>query len=188
MLAAGGVAWAATIQCPNGPITDLARYCFGTKQADTMHGTSHTKRDRMWGEGGGDTMYGYGTVDHLEGGTGSDKLYGGFETDSLRGSGCSGGAGCAYSDSSDDYLHGGRGGDEILGGYAQGGFDRIYGERGNDDISASQRLSFAQGWSGFDLTKEIIDCGPGSRDEVWFDQGVDVEKANCEIKHRYPPR
>jgi Ca2+-binding RTX toxin-like protein len=188
VLLAGGVARAATIQCPNGPITEIARYCYGTNQPDTMHGTSGSKRDRMWGEGGGDTMYGYGTVDRLVGGRGSDKLYGGSETDSLRGSECAGAAGCTYSDSSNDYVHGGKGGDEILGGYAQGGVDRIYGEGGNDDISASQKSWLHNGRSGFVVTKEIIDCGPGSRDEVWFDRGVDVVKENCEKKHGYPTR
>src|SRR5918994_434469 len=147
VLLAGGVARAATIQCPNGPVTELSRYCYGTNEADTM--------------------YGYGSVDRLVGGRGSDKLYGGSETDSLRGGECAGGAGCAYSDSSDDYVNGGRGGDEIFGGYARGGVDRIYGERGNDDISASQRLGIRQGGEGFVVTKEVIDCGPGSRDEVW---------------------
>jgi hypothetical protein len=188
VLLAGGIAQAATIQCPNGPVTEFARYCYGTNEADTMHGTNQGKRDRMWGEGGGDTMHGYGTVDRLVGGRGSDKLYGGSETDSLRGGECAGGAGCAFSDSSDDYVHGGEGGDEIFGGYARGGVDRLYGERGNDDISASQRLGIRQGGEGFVVTKEIIDCGPGSRDEVWFDRGVDVVKNNCERKYGYSAR
>jgi hypothetical protein len=36
---------------------------------------------------------------------------------------------------------------------------------------------------GDPVTKEIVDCGAGTADEVWFDEGVDDVMDNCEIKH-----
>ena len=177
-----GVALAATtIHCPNdtsqgSPSTYL--YCNGTTVADIMVGSDLL--DYMDGVGGNDTMHGYGANDTLEGGKGSDHIYGDAGSDNFLWGGASVGAyntPHTYPDNSDDYVHGGSGDDEIYGGHAQGGVDRLYGEGGNDNIEASQRN---HGFSP--VTKEIIDCGAGASDTVYFDKGLDVV-TNCEIKH-----
>jgi hypothetical protein len=171
-----GVALAATtIHCPNdtssgSPSTYL--YCYGTSMADTMVGSDLL--DAMYGEGGQDTMHGYGGSDHLQGGKGSDHLYGDSGGDYTLWGGDHDLNTDTYNDTSDDYVHGGSGADHIIGGLAQGGVDRLYGEGGNDSISASQRQAqFSP------VTKEIIDCGAGAQDEVYYDEGLDVVK-NCE--------
>jgi Ca2+-binding RTX toxin-like protein len=174
MLVVGGVAWAATLKCPNYYPDHVV--CHGTNKADTMHGTQ--RFNAMHGRGGADTMYLYDNSrrgESARGGAGSDKLYGGKGRDTLWGGGYSRDG--VVNDQADDYLYGGRGDDYLFGGIALGGVDRIYGERGNDGAQTNR-------WSGVSavLTKEIVDCGAGT-DEVWFDEGVDVVKANCEIKH-----
>src|SRR5215217_5065662 len=166
LLVAGGVALAATIHCPNS--TGL--FCYGTSLADTMFGSD--LNDWMYGKGGADTMHGYGSGDYLEGDNGSDHIYGDSGSDTQLWGGA-----YIHTDTSDDYVHGGGGNDYIIGGYAQGGVDRLYGEGGNDLIAASQR---ADAFSP--VTKEIIDCGSGASDEVWFDKNKDTI-TNCEIKH-----
>jgi Ca2+-binding RTX toxin-like protein len=197
MVVLGGVAFAATIQCPNGATKDGYRLCFGTKSADTMNGTP--SRDAMQGKGGGDTMRGYGDRDRLKGLNGSDTLYGGDEGDRIMigglgsdtlygGPGNDGGmpgVGCVYwycsrpaeLDSSSDYIHGGPGMDRLIFNWSKGGVDYYYGEDGNDDITVNQ-----SGWvfgPNGPVTKEVVDCGPGDDDTVTFDEGVDDIK-NCE--------
>jgi Ca2+-binding RTX toxin-like protein len=214
MLVAGGVAWAATIQCPNGNIFGHWRQCWGTPKADTMHGTrlkdemhgnrgadtmyGRAENDILYGDQGADAMYGHGGGNSLWAGSGPDKLYGGPARDFQLGNRGSdklfGGAGddelwgAHYingPDYSDDYIHGGRGMDEIRASLENPnlpkdvihrGVDRIYGERGDDTINVAGNAEVG------DSAKEIVDCGPGT-DEVWFDEGVDVVKDNCEIKH-----
>jgi Ca2+-binding RTX toxin-like protein len=171
LLVAGGVALAATIHCPNS--TQL--FCYGTSLADTMYGSDLS--DIMYGKGGADTMHGYGASDSIEGGNGSDHIYGDAgNDDSLWGGAYNEGTN-KNTDTSDDYVHGGDGADFILGGHAQGGVDRLYGEGQNDLINASQ---IETGFSP--VTKEIIDCGGGASDEVFFDKNKDTI-TNCEIKH-----
>ena len=175
-----GVALAATIHCPNDPSQGTPSgglYCYGTSMADTMFGSDLT--DIMFGSGGADTMHGYGASDYMEGGKGSDHIYGDADTDQNLWGGGYDASTNTFPDKSDDYVHGGGGNDHISGGYAQAGVDRIYGEGGNDIIGSSQRQqSFSP------VTKEIIDCGSGASDEVYFDKGLDVI-SNCEIKHPY---
>ena len=176
-----GVALAATtIHCPNAPGGSPTTfiYCYGTTGADTMSGSDLI--DYMLGKGGNDTMHGYGGNDfYLEGGNGSDHLYGDAGGDEdLWGGAYSSIA--TYTDTSDDYVYGGSGADHIYGGYAQGGVDSLFGQGGNDLIEASYRKDP----NGVSLTKEIIDCGAGASNEVYFDKGVDVVK-NCEIEHPY---
>jgi Ca2+-binding RTX toxin-like protein len=170
-----GVALAATtINCPNDPSTGspaTGLYCYGTSMADTMVGSELA--DHMLGLGGADTMHGNDGSDYLVGDNGSDHIYGDAGNDVW----LFGGGNDASPDKSDDYVHGGSGDDHLFGGFAQGGVDRLYGEGGNDYIDASQRRNFFG-----PVTKEIIDCGAGASDEVYFDKGLDVVK-NCEIKH-----
>jgi Ca2+-binding RTX toxin-like protein len=190
MVVAGGVAWAATIKCPNTRTSSGSPICEGTAKADRMLGTS--RHDEMRGKKGGDTMYGRGgeydfmlgnpgpdrmfggpARDHIEGGPGVDKLYGneGNNDDIFTGTLVSLGRdeGVENSDFSDDYAYGGRGNDHIVAGGTRG-VDRVYGDKENDRISV-----------GPNSTKEIVDCGPGAEDWVRFDPSVDVIK-NCEIK------
>src|SRR5215211_145319 len=112
-----------------------------------------------------DTMFGSDLNDSMFGSYGKDTIHGYGGIDYV-----SGGNGS-------DNIYGDAGNDDTLGGWAQGGVDRLYGEGGNDTIDASQRHN-----SFSPVTKEIIDCGGGASDEVYFDKGVDV-KTNCEIKH-----
>jgi Ca2+-binding RTX toxin-like protein len=179
-----GVALAATtINCPNDPSKgspSSSLFCYGTSAADIMSGSD--LYDIMYGKGGADTMHGYGSTDYLGGNNGSDHLYGDVGNDQLWGGVIDNSATPTDTDASDDYVHGGVGEDYIWGGYAQSGVDRLYGEGGNDYIDASQRQSPDP--AAFQLTKEIIDCGGGASDEVYFDKGLDVVK-NCEIKHPF---
>jgi len=176
LVVGSGVALAATtINCPNdtsqgSPSTYL--YCYGTSMADTMFGSELA--DAMYGLGGADTMHGNNGSDYLVGDNGSDHIYGDAGNDVW----LFGGGNDATPDTSDDYVHGGSGDDHLFGGFAQGGVDRLYGEGGNDYIDASQRHNFFS-----PVTKEIIDCGVGASDEVYFDKGLDVVATNCEIKH-----
>jgi len=180
-----GVALAATtIHCPNdtskgSPSTQL--FCYGTTAADIMSGSDLL--DEMFGMGGADTMHGYGGSDYLEGDKGSDHIYG-DSGDDVSDFGLWGGAydtsTNTFTDKSDDYVHGGGGNDKMIGGLAQDGVDHLYGDAGNDVFDATQRLhSFSP------VTKEIIDCGAGASDEIYFDKGLDVVATNCEIKHPY---
>ena len=171
LVVGSGVALAATLNCTANTS------CVGTPDLDTMNGSSGI--DEMYGYSGADTLHGYGGNDfYLEGGKGSDHLYGDTGGDEdLWGGAYSGGA---YNDTSDDYVYGGSGADHIYGGYAQGGVDRLYGQGGDDLIEASYRHDP----HGGSLTKEIIDCGSGASDEVFFDKGLDVT-TNCEVKHGF---
>jgi Ca2+-binding RTX toxin-like protein len=166
-----GVALAATaINCTAGSS------CLGTPNLDTINGSSGD--DEVYGLAGADTMHGYGGSDSMQGDKGSEHIYGGSGADSSLWGGA---YDPNYTDKSDDYVYGGGGDDTIYGGYAQSGVDRIYGGAGNDFISASQRNN---PHPDVPETKEIIDCGAGASDEVYFDKGLDVVK-NCEIEHGF---
>jgi hypothetical protein len=180
MVVLGGVAWAATIRCPDYRPDNVE--CNGTPGDDTLYGTSNA--NVMYGWDGRDTMYGYNRMDWIQGGKGKDKVFGGRGDDGGLSGGVLGNG--FYPDASDDYVHGGRDSDIIIA-LAQGGVDRLYGERGNDFFSASQREYIRRGITEIAVTKEIVDCGPGSSDYVDFDKGVDVVKDNCEIKRGWKP-
>ena len=185
MLVAGGVAWAATIQCPNAGTNQFGHpLCYGTKTADTMRGTN--LHDEMYGRAGADTIYGRSSADSMRGGPGSDKMYGGGGKDRLFGQegvdrvyGQEGSDSIflqGFDDRSNDYLYGGRDNDGIVAN-GKYGVDRIYGDRGADSI-----VVYGNAATG---AREIVDCGPGT-DSVSFDEGVDVVK-NCEIKEPLIP-
>ena len=166
MLVASGAALAENI------ILCSTHYCEGTKQSETMAGYDNIIYEaHMFAYGGNDAMYGKGGPDSMVGGTGTDELRGGPGNDHLYGSGGD------LSDTGDDYLYGGDGSDQLYGGDAEGGVDRLFAGKGNDLVFS------ANGDAGL---KEIIDCGGGSQDEVYFDKGLDVV-TNCEIKHDGPP-
>jgi hypothetical protein len=157
MVVLGGVAWAATIQCPNAGIGEHYpwHFCQGTDEDDILYGTSYS--DQMGDGLGSDKLYGYRGLDRLT--TSADQQPNSFD------------------DTSADYAYGGRGPDRLNAGFRfeSDGVDHLYGGRDNDLIKVSQRES---GW--IVLNKDVVNCGPGN-DTVVFDQGADVIK-NCETK------
>ena len=110
LVAASGVAWAATIQCPGG-------FCQGTAKSDVIRGTDAFDRIIAWG--GNDTVSGFGTGDEIYGVFGNDKLSGG-----------PGG----------DYLDGGPGNDKLSGDVGNDIIDAIEpeGTTGIDRVSGGE--------------------------------------------------
>jgi RTX calcium-binding nonapeptide repeat (4 copies) len=175
LVMASGVAWAATLQCP-----DRVQECFGTPDADAITGTSG--KDYIRALAGADLVKGMGGTDYIVGGRGEDTVQGGTDPDPLLWGGEAGPAlQGPYTDASDDRVYGGGGGDRVLGGYAQGGTDHVYGGDGDDYMETYQRTRAAQ--LGVKITKEIVDCGAGY-DTVAFDKDIDEVAPNCE--QRYP--
>jgi Ca2+-binding RTX toxin-like protein len=165
MVVAGGVAWAATIQCPTGGTWGNGAYrlCQGTAEDDTLYGTRYS--DYITDGLGSDKLFGY---------RGNDRLYVNARPDELQ------------PDTTSDYAYGGRGPDRITAGEVfqqEVAADFLYGGRGNDTIIAAQR-QLSTGSLG--VTKQIVDCGAGN-DAASFDVGADVVKANCERKIAYKP-
>jgi RTX calcium-binding nonapeptide repeat (4 copies) len=166
LLVASGVALAATVNCISGTA------CTGTKNADIMNGTADA--DSMFGRAGADLMRGNEGEDYLQGDRGADALGGDEGQDTLWGGSL---LGSGSLDDSDDVVHGGIESDYIYSGFAQNGsVDHVFGDRGNDTVEAEKAY-------GYPKTKDIVDCGPGENDTVYFDKGLDVVK-NCE--HRHP--
>jgi Ca2+-binding RTX toxin-like protein len=91
---------------------------------------------------------------------------------------------------SSDELYGDEGNDSIQGGDHS---DQLYGDEGNDTIDDSEPVfdaDFIFGHGGNDTIEvqegdngaNTVDCGPGQKDKVVFDQGVDTVRKNCEIR------
>jgi Ca2+-binding RTX toxin-like protein len=163
LVVASGVAWAATVDCRVG--VD----CEGTDEPDELIGTN--QRDVMGGLQDDDLLVGFMRADDMYGdnpeaegdGTstdGDDELIGYRGHDTLFGFGGS------------DYLRGGRGADLIDATEESDnpGEDTVRGSRGQDSIDAVD---------GF---KDTIFCGRGDKDEVFFDEGLDVVADNCELR------
>jgi hypothetical protein len=166
LFVASGVALAATVNCISGTA------CTGTKNADIMNGTADA--DSMFGRAGADKMRGNEGEDYLQGDRGADALGGDEGKDVLWGGSL---LGAGPLDDSDDVVHGGIESDYIYSGFAQkGSVDHVFGDRGNDTVEAQKAY-------GYPKTKDIVDCGPGENDTVYFDKGLDVV-TNCE--HRHP--
>jgi Ca2+-binding RTX toxin-like protein len=75
LVMASGVAWAATISCPNR----AGKLCVGTNKKDTMIGRD--RADEMRAKDGADILKARGGKDTLAGGRGSDALRGGKADD-----------------------------------------------------------------------------------------------------------
>ena len=80
LVVASGVAWAATISCPNRS----GNLCVGTDNKDTMTGRDG-RTDDMRAKGGADEVRGRGGADALSGGPGADTLTGALGKDTLAG-------------------------------------------------------------------------------------------------------
>jgi Ca2+-binding RTX toxin-like protein len=72
-----------------------------------------------------------------------------------------------------DELYGDEGNDIITDDGTNLDFDTIYGDEGNDTINV-----YEFGVAGADT----VNCGPGRKDKVFFDRGIDVVANNCEIR------
>jgi Ca2+-binding RTX toxin-like protein len=137
LLLAGGVAWAANITCTGG-------LCAGTEENDRITGS------QLY-----DEIQALGGRDHVQARTGDDEVYGDAGGDDI-----TGGVG-------GDYLVGGRGPDEIGGGPGRPegvpifrfgciainqaqteGDQHLFGEDGNDLLSAGRDNDFLHGGSG----------------------------------------
>jgi hypothetical protein len=116
VLVAGGVALAASIDCP----TASGGYCYGTNSGDALYGTPGV--DKQFGKGGSDLMYGYGEGDVMYGGDEAglgDKMRGGNGPDRINGQG------------GNDVIDGGPGSDTLKTGK---GSDRVEAKDGNKDF------------------------------------------------------
>jgi Ca2+-binding RTX toxin-like protein len=163
VLLVSGVALALNnINCSSDP-------CFGTRKADTIMGTNNPEtisakdgNDGVVAQPGNDTIYGGRGHDTIDGAGGDDTIYGGPNSDNL--------SGAEHSDT----VHGGGGPDTINAVIFDtvGSTDYSYGEGDNDTIRAN--------YSNVD----IIDCGGGSADTVFYDHDKDTV-TNCEIQN--PP-
>ena len=130
LLAAGGVALAATINC--------AGDCSGTNAPDRLIGSSNPQT--MVGLDGGDSISGYRGDDDVEGGAGNDAVYGGTGDDRVLG-----GTGNDYveGDFGHDYINTGTGSDKVA---AKDGYkDRIICGQGNRDKVYKDRIDRTRG-------------------------------------------
>jgi hypothetical protein len=166
LVMAAGVGWAATVNCQIG--VD----CEGTEEPDHLIGTN--KADFMNAKQDHDLLVGFRRADEMVGDNpqrggadtltdGDDELIGYRGPDTLIGFGGS------------DFLRGGRG-DDLIEATEQSdnpGEDTVRGSRGQDFILAED---------GF---KDTIFCGRGVKEEVFFDEGLDVVADNCELQN--PP-
>ena len=102
-------------------------------------------------------MYGEDGKDHLEGWAGNDDIDGGPGDDSIAGN------------EGSDELNGGSGNDEIS-------HRHLDTNSGGSPIDSERMKS--------DGSKDKIDCGDGTGDEVWLNTSVDGDtQVNCEILH-----
>jgi Ca2+-binding RTX toxin-like protein len=156
----GGVALAEAVSCSTDP-------CKGTPEDDQISGTNNAETikalagdDSVFAFDGNDIVYGGDGKDLVDGFGGNDRVHGGDGDDTLAGA-------------EDSDMVRGRGGDDRIDAASfdtPGSEDFSSGGRGNDTI-------FAQ-----DGNKDVIDCGKGKRDTVFFDEGLDTTE-NCEIKN-----
>jgi Ca2+-binding RTX toxin-like protein len=71
-----------------------------------------------------------------------------------------------------DTMYGDEGNDFIHDGTTQNDNDTIYGDEGNDTINVEDAAG-----------PDTVNCGPGKRDKVFFNEDEDTISRNCEIKN-----
>jgi Ca2+-binding RTX toxin-like protein len=148
---------------------------YGGPDDDTVGGDG---QDRLYGEGGGDTMPVISTNNLLDGGPGEDSLfmsafnpsttiqtmYGGADDDLLSG----------YIGT--EMMHGGAGNDELWG---YEGNDELYGDEGDDILYGNDRDGFFLGvWT---LDNDLLEGGDGN-DKLWGDQGSSTVPSHDVLK------
>lgn len=117
-------------------------------------------RDTITGTNARDEIDALGGVDEVDGKGGNDEVYGG-----------PGGEVFIFGRGGSDTLVGGGGQDNIFTTEfpsSSPGVDTVRAGAGNDGIDAVD---------GF---KDLINCGTGDSDLVYFDQGLDEVASNCE--------
>ncbi len=72
-----------------------------------------------------------------------------------------------------DTLYGDEGNDTIRDGSGALDVDIVYGDEGNDTIHVNE----FNGAAG-----DTVNCGPGTKDRVFFDKGADTIHKSCEIR------
>jgi Ca2+-binding RTX toxin-like protein len=102
--------------------------------------------------------------DTITGSTGSDLILGEGGDDGIQ-------ADPAPSANADDEVRGGSGNDIIIDSLSATDSDVIFGGSGNDTINVRENTGGA----------DTVNCGKGNKDRVFFDVGVDIIAANCEI-------
>jgi hypothetical protein len=117
LVVTSGVAWAATISCPNRS----GNLCVGTSQADTM--TGRNSSDDIRGRDGADTLKARGGKDLLFGSSGEDQLFGAEGNDRLSG------------DGGIDVLDGGADNDVLAGGDGDDRYRYLQPNWGRDTIT-----------------------------------------------------
>ena len=122
-----GVAWAATIGCPNAG----GNLCVGTANKDVMTGREG-RADAMRARGGGDEMRGRGGADTMLGQLGNDSISGQDGPDAL-----AGGPGNDFlsGGNGEDRLGGAEGADTLNGGTADDTYGFGINAWGNDTIT-----------------------------------------------------
>jgi Ca2+-binding RTX toxin-like protein len=153
VLAASGVALA--FDCGAGS-------CWGTEGDDLMIGTPDS--NGLHGLGGDDLIRGSGGNDSLTGDDGDDAVHGGSGDDTVKGN------------LGNDTVTGSSGDDTVEGGW---GNDLVVGGSGKDTLRAGAGADRVEAQDGF---ADSISCGAGSRDVVFFDQGLDMVAADCEAR------
>lgn len=111
VVAAGGTAWAATVECWAGAGSDEPR-CYGT--------------DEVYGGPAKDHIHARGGDDYVDGGNSADRVYGGRGRDTLD-------LNDPEENNGRDEKHGGPGGDTI---HAHEGPEKIFGGKGDDTIES----------------------------------------------------
>ncbi len=131
--------------------------CDGTERSDAINGSD--AQDLINALAGDDTTS--GGVDTIIGGSGNDALSGGPADDFV-----GGGPG-------NDKLSGDTGNDQLDARDFEGpGVDHVSGGEGDENILAA------------DARVDYIDCGGGTNDFVFFDEGIDRVSPSCE--NRFP--
>lgn len=169
---ASGVAWAATVDCPN----DFTAVCYGTPESDEMRGTPG--QDYIHSGSGDDTIHTFASKDAVAADrdpdnneaepAGDDTIFGGNGADLLHGQG--GNDEIHGEDHDDRDLLGGDGADLIYGGpgddklAGQSGDDEMYGQTDSDLLKAIGGSDDAYGGDGADTLigrRSLLDGGKG---------------------------
>ena len=136
--------------------------------SDIVNLKKSSKRNKIYGENGNDTVYGGSGIDYIYGDEGNDKLYGYAGNDII------------YGGNGNDVIDGGLGNDKL---YGQDGNDTIKGGAGNDVIDGGADNDKLYGNDGNDTIKggtgdDIIDGGSGN-DKLYGQDGNDTIKGGA---------